>query len=268
MDTVHPEAAPPADVPKHVHNHEWNWDKFNSRRYFFDNYRKVGDDDRRIVEIVRDFFADAKLPSDAHAVDVGAGANLYPSLAMLPFCAKLDLLEFSRSNIRWLRRRRGWLRGWLWTKLDRSWNRFWRVYAENPRYWDYAPGRAPLGDFRRKAVVQKADVFELPKGEYHLGTMFFVACSLSTELTDFNEAVERFVRSLKPHAPFAAAFMTGSTGYEVAGRRFPAVRIYEADVSRSLEGIAYDVKAQEIRCRHPHRPGVNMVIVTGRASKL
>src|SRR5262249_52469549 len=161
----------------------------------------------------------------------------------------------------------GW-RSWLWTTIDRSWNQFWRGYAENPRYRDYAPGRAPLGDYRRKAGGQQGAVFELPQGEDDLGTLFFVACSVSTELTEFNEAVERFVRSLKPDAPFAAAFMTGSTGYKVAGRWFPAVRIYEAEVCRSLEGIAYDVNPQEIRCIHPHRPGVNMVVVTGRASKI
>ncbi len=258
MDSVQPEAASPTIV----HNHDWDWDSFDPGSYRYDNYRTVRDDDRQIVELVRDFFVQAEVDPGGRAVDVGPGANLYPSLAMLPFCEQLDLIEFSAANVRWLRRRRGA----FWARLDRSWDPFWRIYAARRAYREHARWVAPLAEFRRKATVRQGDVFELPKAEYNLGTMFFVACSLSTEVTEFRDAVNGFVRSLTPNAPFAAGFMTGSTGYEVAGRWFPAVPIDRAEVSRSFDHIAYDVEIQPIDGSHPLRPNVGMVLATGRAS--
>jgi NNMT/PNMT/TEMT family protein len=258
MDAVLSVTAPPTTV----RNRDWDWDSFDPRSYFDDNYRTVRDDDRQIVEIIRDFFAAAKLPSGARGVDVGPGANLYPSFAMLPFCESLELLEFSAANVRWLRRRQRLLRA----RIDHSWDPFWRVYAAHPAYRDQGRRYAPLVDFRRKATVRQADVFTLPSATYDMGTMFFVACSLSTEVTEFRQAVDRFVRSLTPEAPFAAAFMTGSSGYEVGGHWFPAVPIDEDEISRSFAGIVYDdLRIHPIDSRDPLRPNVGMVLATGRA---
>ncbi len=258
MDSVQPNDVPPTTV----HNHDCDWDAFDPRSYHSDNYRTVRDDDRQIVELVRDFFASAEVPSGALGVDVGPGANLYPALAMLPFCTGVDLLEFSASNVRWLRRRRAWWRG----RWDRSWDQFWRVYAESPAYRALGSEHAPMRDFRRKVRVEQTDVFELPKAKYQLGTMFFVACSLTGDKAEFRDAVDRFVRSLTTDAPFAAAFMTGSTGYRVAKQWFPAVPVNREEVSRSFDDIAYDVKIHDIVSTL--RPSVGMVLATGRASEI
>src|SRR5262249_40433173 len=114
-------------------NDEVDWDTFDSTWYRSHNYGKVRPEDREIVQRIRDFFAesfaDNPPPTGARGLDVGPGSNLYPSLAMLPFCDHLDLWEHSAANVRWLRRQQRW-----WHRFDRRWNGFWRLFSENATY--------------------------------------------------------------------------------------------------------------------------------------
>jgi len=249
---------PPAVSPP-TRNHEGLWDAFDSGAYSDENYSDLREDDRMIAEKVRDFFATCDLGPGVHGVDVGAGSNLYPSLAMLPFCDRLDLNEFSTSNVEWLRaeQRDG---------FDPRWDKFWQIYTEHPVYARYAADHDPRVEFSHKAIISQGSIFALPTGEWDVGVMFFVACSLSTDEQEFRDAVHCFVRSLKAGAPFAAAFMTGSRGYCVADRLFPAVPIDMEAVTRSLEPVAYDLKVEEIVGDRPLRPGVGMLLALGRAS--
>jgi hypothetical protein len=73
-------------------------------------------------------------------------------------------------------------------------------------------------------------VFELPASQWDLGTMFFVAESITEAPEEFRAAVAGFIGALRPGAPFAAAFMAGSDGYPVAGTYFPALPITPDDV--------------------------------------
>lgn len=236
-------------------NSDYDWDAFDSGWYSDHNYATLRFDDRQIVEVIRDFFASAGV-IDGRGVDVGPGANLYPSLAMLPFCRRLDLLEYSASNVVWLK---GQVAG-----FDEGWENFWAVYRENPAYAALADPNAALA---QAAEVRQASVFELPKREWDMGTMFFVACSLSTEIAEFRRAVRCFVESLKPGGPFAAAFMVKSTGYKVGETWFPAVPIDPVEAARSLESIAYNVRVHEIETDSPLRDGYEgMILATGWAA--
>jgi hypothetical protein len=96
--------------------------------------------------------------------------------------------------------------------------------------------------------------------------MFFVACSISTELAEFQLAVHSFVQSLKADAPFAAAFMLESEGYDVGGERFPSVWIDMDEVRSTLAEVAYDVRVDPITSRVPLRQGYHgMCLALGRA---
>ncbi len=243
-----------------IRNGDLDWDVFKPRPYHAHNYLKLRDDDQQIVETTRDFFAASGLGTGAHGVDVGTGANLYPALAMLPFCGQIDLVERSGANVRWLRRQRAW-----WQRFDRRWTPFWRLYTRSPQYGAYDATHHYRADFSRKTTVQQSSVFDLPHATWDVGTMFFVACSISTELADFNTAVARFVRSLKNGAPFAIAFMTGSTGYDVGGEWFPAVELGVDNVERALASVAGDFTIHKIDSHDPLRPGVGMLLATGRA---
>jgi hypothetical protein len=239
-----------------VKNSDVNWDAFDPVSYRDHNYLTLRDDDRQIMVIIRDFFAAADVCA-GRGLDVGAGPNLYPSLAMLPFCRRLDLLEFSAPNVAWLQRQV--------RRYDASWDDFWAVYRESPAYARIDDPRAVFAEI---ASVQKANIFELPRREWDLGTMFFVACSLSTEPEEFRQAVACFVQALKPNAPFAAAFMEESEGYAVHDTWFPAVGVHEKEVTETLAEVAYDIKVESIEITGPKlREGYSgMIVACGRAA--
>ena len=254
-----PTAAAPDDRPDGgavARNSEFGWEDFDPHAYKAHNYETLRPDDQLIVSGVRDHFAKSRLAPHARGLDIGPGANLYPTMAMLPFCAKVDLIEYSPANVAWLlahQRRR--------SRFDRSWHPFWKVYGGNAAYGDYVRGHNPLVEFRRKANVSQGSIFKLKRRTWDIGTMFFVACSLSDNADHFRHAVNCFLQALKPGAPYAAGFMTGSDGYEVNGRRFPAVPVSREMIEDTLAELA--PKSRVVEIPTDLRPGVGMVLATG-----
>jgi len=245
-----------ANAEIHRPNAEAEWKRFDPERYSAKNYGKLRDDDRAIIERMRDFFGGAGIPAGAHGVDVGSGANLYPTFAMLPFCANIELREFAGPNVHWLREQ---IRD-----FDRGWDPFWRAYTGHHAYRAVGDPRAALA---QRATVIESSIFDLPEARWDVGTMFFVACSLSTEMDEFEQAVACFVRSLKAGAPFAAAFMENSGGYFVNDVWFPAVRVGRQEIEDSLASVAYNVRLKRISTRQPLRDDYNgMLLALGRAN--
>ncbi len=67
--------------------------------------------------------------------------------------------------------------------------------------------------------------------------MFFVADGMTTDEAEFEAAVRAFLGSLRPGSPFLMAFMEGSTGYDVNGRRYPSVNITQRSLDALLAGL-------------------------------
>jgi NNMT/PNMT/TEMT family len=254
-----------------VTNDEADWNRFASDWYYAHNYASLRDDDLQIVTKIRDFFTDAGV-HNVRGIDVGAGTNLYPTLAMLPFCRRIELHEYSRTNVDWLKRNT--------RALDSRWQQFWEVYAQRPEYAAITdPGRR----VRKLTRVRQASVFDLPtrsatssrwrlwrpRRRYGVGTMCFLACSLSTDMAEFTKAVEAFIGSLKPGAPFAATFMERSEGYLVDGVMYPAVNIDPEDVQAVLAPLTYSLRINRITTSKPLREGYDgfMILATGRVRK-
>lgn len=240
-----------------VRNSDVDWDRFDAKSYLHHNYRTLRGDDRRFIAAIRDFFDKSALPPRAAGIDVGSGANLYPALAMLPFVERLTLLDYSASNVQWLQRQL--------TGFDSSWDPFWATYCSRPAYAEIADPRAVL---RRVASVVRRDLFRFVADvPYDVGTMFFVAESLSSSRAEFDAAVRRFLDLLKPGAPFAAAFMENSVGYRVGDVEFPAVQVTTGDVARSLSAAAegLSVHYEPAGVVGALRPGYDgMILAVGR----
>ncbi|MGW5352829.1 SCO2525 family SAM-dependent methyltransferase [Streptomyces sp. NPDC004031] len=250
-------------------NSDAPWDAFDSRAYVDHNYGHLRSDDAKILEVVRKHFADhfRDTPDSAGArlrgIDVGPGANLYPSMSMLPWCGTITLYERSAANV-------GYLRGQQ-KSYDAHWDQFWDALCEQEVYARRVPD--PRTAFARAARVEQGNLFDLDgldeRGEgWQIGTMFFVAESLSTSETEFLLAVERFMRVLEPGAPFAAAFMEGSLGYRVGDTLFPACSVTAADVRRSLSPFA---EGEEVAITPVGMPGgalregyEGMIVACGR----
>ena len=220
-------------------NAAYDWNSFDALDYLAHNYQTLREDDRRILELTRDFFTAQALGPDAHAVDMGTGANLYPALAMLPFCSQLSLLDHSKAS-------RDWLDGQM-IGYSKVWDDYWDVLTHREPYRALGDPRSVL---RERAVVQPWNILEeLEEGAQHrwdLGTMFFVAESITSEPAEFKRALEDFCALLKPDAAFAVTFMENSSGYVVGTKRFPAVGIEEADVRAALAGLC-----NELEVYHP-----------------
>ena len=237
-----------------VANEDVSWDDFDSDFYYRHNYDKLRDDDSRIIKIVADFFERARprrWPS--MAIDVGSGTNLYPALTMLPYSSRVSLIEPAFNN-------RQWLSDALHAPQE-SWDDFWTAIADGrPEYKIFANPFDVLAD---RAVVRKGNVFSLEPDLFDIGTMFFVAESITTRDDEFRRATRQFVRSLKPWAPFAAAFMRDSAGYLVGERFFPACSVDEKDIEACLAPVA---RIDQIKTVDSHdlRDGYcGMIVATG-----
>lgn len=233
------------------------WDDFDSQLYFYHNYRLLRDDDRRIIEIIRDFFARLHLPDNAHGIDIGTGPNLYPALTMLPFCEVITLTDYAAPNISWLEREI--------LDYSPSWDPFWTSLAKESLYRSISCPRKTLAT---TACIEKCSVFERPNLQYDIGTMFFVAESISSELPEFYAAMHGFIRSLHPGAPFAAAFMQNSLGWSVGPHKYPAVAITAKDVKSCLTAYTKDLDIYRIDAATPPlRAGYDgMILVIGKVA--
>lgn len=240
-------------------NADCPWDEFDPDVYTDLCYRILRDDDRLILQRIRDFFADSLgHRRGLRGADVGPGSNLYPALALLPFCDEITLVERGAANRRWLRVEIAGPDGYA-----RSWDPFWTELATAAPYRQVAQPRQAL---RERARVIAGDVFTLERNQWDVGTMCFVAESITARSTEFRRAVARFLGALRPSAPFAAAFMADSLGYTVAAHRFPAVAVSRTDVAASLSPLASLHEVTVISSDTPLRDGYSgMILALGRA---
>jgi hypothetical protein len=246
--------VPDTNPPYGPGNEDFDWDGFDPEEYFKHNYAGLRRDDAQIIEIVADFFQGcASFRRRERGIDVGTGANLYPALSMLPFADNLTLCEHALPNRRWLKSQ-------LQAPAE-SWMAFWDAISRGRSKYQ-AIGR-PLRLLDDKAEVERGSIFDLRPGYYDIGTMFFVAESITTRRDEFRQAGERFVNSLVTGAPFAAAFMRRSKGYHVGRHLFPACSIDEDDVRSCFADIAEIVHVEVVES-HGLRPGYEgMIVLTG-----
>lgn len=188
---------------------------------------------------------------------MGAGANLYPALLMLPWTERVVFTEYAPDNIEWLNENLADVPG------DWAWKPFWDTMAGLPGYDDVEQPRRRLA---ARHDILRLSIFDLPRRTWDLGSMFFVADGISSDETEFESAVRSFLDALTPRAPFMMAFMEGSTGYDVNGVSFPAVKISSGSVDALLAGLP--VTGTRVlrtdKSARPLRPGYDaMLLVTG-----
>ncbi|WSP86858.1 SCO2525 family SAM-dependent methyltransferase [Streptomyces sp. NBC_01235] len=217
------------------------WEGFDPHEYVSRNYLYMQPDDEEIISQVRDHFSD-HFQGDGRGyagIDVGAGGNLYPALAMLPWTENITLLERSRRNLNYLRGQ--------CDHYDPHWDQFWDVLCREQGYARL--GVAPRERLRKAAQVEQGDLFDLGDhpGRWDLGTMFFVAESITASIEEFRRGVSCFMGCLRPGAPFAAAFMANSAGYRVGDVDFPACDIGETEVEATLRDFTRDMKVYPLR---------------------
>ncbi len=233
----------PLEDGQHVdggrHNKDVAWADFAPEAYWNHNYRYLRVDDTEIIRAVGAFFAEhfkTRPWPVGRGIDVGSGSNLYPALSMLPWCREIHLTDHSPSNVAWLREHAADVGGPDPQARDPwAWEPFWNEFRDNFKgYPTIADPRAALHR-ATEGNIDERSVFTLrPEDEFDIGTMFFVAESMTSFENEFDVATERFIRCLRPGSPFAAAFMDSSVGYVVADKSFPAVQEVTEDVVKDV----------------------------------
>ena len=115
--------------------------------------------------------------------------------------------------------------------------------------------------------MTKGDIFNLGADEYDMGTMFFVAESITGREQEFKSAVRAFIRSLRLHAPFAAAFMKDSSGYQVGNVSFPAYSVDKPYIEQLLGPMARDVTVTVVESNDLRDGYDGMIVATGRRKR-
>jgi hypothetical protein len=256
------------DVADVLHNADVQWNTFSPEDYWQRNYYKLQAEDREIIRLVSQFFitafADRADRADARrGIDVGSGTNIYPALLMLPWTDQILLTDFSEGNVEWLRHQiADDSDGWTWWP-------FWHELEGKEGYAQIGEPRKQLREACRSeagyAGIERASVFELPTARWDLGTMFFVAESITEDHDEFLAALAGFTGALKPGAPFATALMAGSQGYPVGGAHFPALPITTEHVRQYFTELgARDLSVKLLRTKHRVRDGYEgMIVATG-----
>ncbi|GGQ62736.1 hypothetical protein GCM10010250_68980 [Streptomyces althioticus] len=229
------------------------WSKFDPEAYVDANYRSPLEVDLLIVRLMRDYFGkcfEDGVPRTGRGVDVGAGANLYPALSMLPWCEKVLLLEYAQPNVEYLEKQASP------AGFDTVWDPFWDQLGEHPAY----AAVEPRGRFGEIVRVERANLLDLDgQRRWDIGTMFFVADSMSECPDEFRRGVTCFMGALTEGAPFATAFMKESVGYQVGDHRYPAYRVNEERVRESLCDWADDLEIHDLH--HMVREGHEGIIL-------
>jgi hypothetical protein len=248
-----------------THNADVRWADFQSEEYWDRNYAELLLPDKKILQLVGSFFSKT-CPLNLRverAIDVGSGTNLYPALLMLPWADQIQLTDYSESNVRWLR---GQVMDddQVWT-----WEPFWRELHTFKGYNQISDPRKLLRGActgtADRAAIEIRSVFDLPRAQWQLGTMFFVAESITTDPEEFAKATEFFVGALEPHSPFAAAFMSGSEGISLGEVIYPALPITAQDIWHHFTRLHVDgLSVDELEASELVRDGYEgMIVATG-----
>lgn len=240
-------------------NAEAAWGAFDSIAYVDHNYRDLQAEDAEILHIIRDHFADHfRKPGvgPVRGIDVGAGANLYPALSMLPWCEEITLFERSPANVAYLKSQVG--------SYEKNWDQFWTALCGNEDYESFDLKVDPRDRFSEVVKVRQGDIFDLKRigRRWSVGTMFFVAESMTSSDQEFTLGVERFMRALAPGAPFAAAFMEHSEGYHTGEQFFPACDVGENEVRESLDPFTDEFKVHRLKSDAGLREGYSGIILS------
>ena len=235
------------------------WSDFDADVYWRNNYGSVLPEDAEIIRCASKFLIEAcgECSPYKRAVDVGAGANLYPGLLMLPWAEQIVFTEYASPNIDWLSQNLADTPG------EWRWQPFWDQVAGLPCYRTIEDPRRMLAAGHE---VQTLNIFDLPRRSWDLGSMFFVADGMTTDQAEFQAAVRAFLDSLRPGSPFLMAFMEGSTGYDVHDQWYPSVEV----TPRSLDALLAELPVAGTSVLRTDnsvrrlRPGYDaMLLVTG-----
>lgn len=210
------------------------WHAFDPEAYFQHYYGDPHPDDDTLTFLAARALRDAHILPDRglDVIDVGTGPSLIPLLATLPVANRLTAWEYAKPNLDWLGHEI------TTAPLRPQWLHFWRQVkaAHSSQCTTASPllPHDPLPLLTQRVRIVRGSIFDLPRHTYDAATMFFCAESITSCPREFESALGAFLATVRPGGHIAAAFLAGSTGYSVNGRRFPAVKLDPGQIESLL----------------------------------
>ncbi|MEU3401150.1 class I SAM-dependent methyltransferase [Streptomyces filamentosus] len=184
-------------------NADADWDAWPVQDYLAENYRRLHPCD---VAVIRHHAAVYRLlgpGSVERSVEFGAGPNLYPLMPAATACRRVDALEPGAAG-------HAYLRAQLRNGPDPSWQPFYALC----RRLDPALPRTLAAALRGVRAV-RGDARAVRRGAYGLGSMSFVAESVTEDREEFARVCREFIGCVRPGGHLLAAFMENMPSYRI-----------------------------------------------------
>lgn len=211
------------------------WNDFDPEAYFQHYYGEPHPDDDTLTFLTARTLREAQTDPDRglNIIDVGTGPSLIPLLAALPVAKRLTAWEFAAPNLQWLHQEI------TTAPLRPQWHHFWRqvkaAHTSDGENKSHILPHDPLPLLTQRVRIVRGSIFDLPRHAHDAATMFFCAESITSCPSEFESALAAFVSTVRPGGVIAAAFLAGSSGYAVSGRRYPAVKLDAVQIEKILQ---------------------------------
>ncbi|MEV7081142.1 class I SAM-dependent methyltransferase [Streptomyces sp. NPDC093516] len=239
-----------------THNDDVDWDRWPVADYLAENYREVHASDAAVMAHHAAFYRALPAGGIARAVEFGAGPNLYPLMLASAACRRIDAVEAGASNV-------AYLQDQICHRIDASWLPFHALC----RRLDPRVPATPAGALAPVDIVH-ADARALPPGRYELGSMHFVAESVTEDFAEFADFCRAFVRAVAPGGYLVAAFMENMPTYRIGpASRWPGCPVGPATISEVFTPLTRDLHLTHIDPDPalPDHGDSGMVLLTGVA---
>ena len=230
---------------------EVNWDQFEPDKYIGHNYEQsILEEDIGVLTRLHERTAELTIRrSLGHVANIGHGGAFYADAIVQDLLAddgQYSLIERARPNLAVMER----------TISQGLQNNDFGVWG---KYEDFSVGLSPRyrGGLRRAFRLSKVvsgSIYELEPDQYDAGFSFHCAESITNKQSQYEQAVETYVRSVKRGRLVVMGFMRGSEGYDTPGHFFPAYSVECDDVTSLLEPMLTDLEVIPIIAPKGARP--------------
>jgi hypothetical protein len=205
------------DAP--LRNGEVDWDRWPVEDYLSENYRELHPSDLAVINHHGAVYRHLAPDSVGVSLELGAGPNLYPLMLAAAVSRDIHAVERSPANVAYLTRQ-------LRDGPDASWSPFYVACRAGQ------PALPPaLPDALARVRVSQGDLAGVPAGAYDLGSMHFVAESVTEDRDEFHALCAAFARAVRPGGLLIAAFMENMGRYQLGdGSSWPGFPVDQAEV--------------------------------------
>ncbi|MFI8106680.1 class I SAM-dependent methyltransferase [Streptomyces sp. NPDC086023] len=188
-----------------------DWDRWPVEDYLEENYRRLYACDAAVIRHHSAYCRPLPAGSVAEALELGCGPNLYPLMILAAASGRIDAVEPGAAGYAYLRRQ-------LHHGPEASWQPFYDLCRRlNPAL------PASLSTALERVRPLHGDVSQVRQYRYGLGSMTFVAESVTEDGAEFAALCRAFLGCIRPGGGVLAAFMENMPSYRIGeGPLWPA----------------------------------------------